>query len=554
MEVLNNCATWQKQNARKVADSQSRYSITDKGSKKDRMIKNNMTALLDTLGTPVVGAAAAVLFSAVCYLIRSKSSSSQGGGRKRSLSFSSEVLLQGAFPEPVNVCQPIINGLFTFRECPSLAELVPKVKELALFDRFRSGAKEISPGKWILTELGPDFDVEKDIIETIEFDNENEMKEIVDRLSMKTISQNEKTPLWRLYRLIPRNKDSINTKGGILVRLHHVIGDGISMIGAMTKFFENENGGHFTLDIPEKMSGGNKFKFKLGFIVKFIRSLFKVLLLPQSFYDSNVTMIPDHHSKKKMPERCVNVDFPVIKLDFIKEIKNKANVTVNDVLLAATSGMIKRFSVLNNDPNIVGITPKQNAKLRTRALVPVAFPRPKKDLSSPSTALRNLWSFISVPLVIRENSAKDRLLSCAKNTRRLKRSPQAIIQLFVQNYLLSFLPLWFNRQTAFDAFSRHSMVFSNLPGPATMIKLCGKEVLGFQISFPNLLPQIIIMSYNNGIFFNLAIDEEILKNSATLPNVTDKKEILRQLFLEELKELAKEYGISTDEDYMIKKI
>jgi NRPS condensation-like uncharacterized protein len=513
-----------------------------------------MTALLDTLGTPVAGAAAAVLLTAVYYIIRSKSSSSDRGGRKRSLSFSSEVLLQGAFPEPINVCQPIINCLFTFNECPSLAELIPKVKELALFDRFRSGSKEISPGKWILTELGHDLDVEKEIIETIEFNSEKEMKEIVDKLSMETIPQIEDRPLWRLYRLIPRNKDSANMKGGILVRLHHVIGDGISMIGAMTKFFENENGGHFTLDIPEKMSGGNKFKYKFGFLLKFIRSVFKVLLLPQSFYDSNVTMIPDHHSKKQMPKACINVDFPVIKLDFIKEIKNKANVTVNDVLLSATSGMIKRFSILNNDPNIVGITSKQNAKLRTRALVPVAFPRPKKDLSSPSTALRNLWSFISVPLVIRENNAKDRLSSCAKNTRRLKRSPQAIIQLFVQNYLLSYMPMWFNRQTAYDAFSRHSMVFSNLPGPATMIKLCGKEVLGFQISFPNLLPQIIIMSYNNGIFFNLAIDQEIVKNSISLPNVTDKKEILRQLFLDELKELAKAYDICTDEDYMIKKI
>jgi hypothetical protein len=522
--------------------------------RKKRKEKQQMELLKSINTSTALFTAAAVC--TVVYLMKKKSTK----GRKRSLSFSSETLLQGAFPQQANVAQPIINCLFSFAECPSMEKLVPKVRELALFDRFRSGAEEVGPNRWALTDLGPNasLNIERDFIETVEICSSKELKDMVDNICMKPLPVLPDKPLWRVYRIVAKkNAAEPDMKSGILVRVHHVIGDGISLVGAMTKFFENGAGGPFTLDIPEKMSGGNKFKLKFGFVLKFLRSLFKVLMLPNTFYDTNTTFCPEHHPNKVMPKRCVNVELPVFKLDFIKELKNRAGVTVNDVLLAATSGMIKRFSELNDDTNVINVPKHQISKLRTRALVPVAFPRPKKDLQSPATALRNLWSFISVPLVIRENTPKERLFNCAKNTRRLKKSPSALIQLFVQNNILPLLPFFLTQKIAFDVFSRHSIVFSNLPGPADAIKLAGETVLGFQISFPNLIPQVIIISYNNGVFFNLCLDEEILNNSklpATAQDIKNKKEILVQLFMDEIKELAKDYNISTDEDYMIKKI
>lgn len=492
----------------------------------------------------------AAVVSAAYFLLRKRK---EKGGRKRSLSFSSEALLQGAFPPKAKVAQPIINSIFHVAKCPSVDALVPKVRSLMIFDRFRSGAEEVSPGNWVLTELGSSDEVARAAIETIEFSSKQELSDLVDKICGEELPITKDKALWRVYRLVAlSNPAEPDLKSAILVRVHHVIGDGISMVGAMTKFFENEDGGNFTLDIPEKMTGGSKFKYKFGFVIKFFRALFKVLLLPNSFYDSNITFAPEHGPKKVMPKKIINIEFPVLKLDFIKNIKNKASVTVNDVLLSACSGMIKRFSILNNDPSVVNASKSQIMKLRTRALVPVAFPRPKKELQSPATALRNLWSFISVPLVIRENNAKERLMSCAKNTRRLKKSPAAVIQLWLQDKILSLLPTFFTRQTAFDVFSRHSIVFSNLPGPANIVKLCGETILGFQISFPNLLPQTIIMSYNNGVYFNLAIDEEIINQSVSLDGVGSKKEILCKLFLDELKELAREYNIPCEDKDMLK--
>ena len=63
-----------------------------------------------------------------------------------------------------------------------------------------------------------------------------------------------------------------------------------------------------------------------------------------------------------------------------------------------------------------------------------------------------------------------------------------------------------------------------------------------QIIFPNFIPQIIILSYGGQVFCNLNIDPEIVKDGGTL---------LPEMFLKELLEMAKIYGVSVDSDFML---
>ena len=44
----------------------------------------------------------------------------------------------------------------------------------------------------------------------------------------------------------------------------------------------------------------------------------------------------------------------------------------------------------------------------------------------------------------------------------LKASPVVAVQYWVQSVLLPLLPTWLGQKTAYDIFSRHSTVFSNL--------------------------------------------------------------------------------------------
>ena len=79
-------------------------------------------------------------------------------------------------------------------------------------------------------------------------------------------------------------------------------------------------------------------------------------------------------------------------------------------------------------------------------------------------------------------------------------------------------------------------VFSNLPGPTEELVFCKERVKGMQIIFPNLIPQVIIISYAGGVHFNMSLDPELVDAHAELP----------QLFLEECAELARCYDIPAD--------
>ena len=97
---------------------------------------------------------------------------------------------------------------------------------------------------------------------------------------------------------------------------------------------------------------------------------------------------------------------------------------------------------------------------------------------------------------------------------QLKTAPTAGVQLWLQRVIPLILPQFLQQKTAFDIFTRHSMVFSNVPGPGQDIYLCGEKVVGMQILFPNLVPQCLLISYSDSIFFNMSLDDENLPAAA----------------------------------------
>lgn len=115
----------------------------------------------------------------------------------------------------------------------------------------------------------------------------------------------------------------------------------------------------------------------------------------------------------------------------------------------------------------------------------------------------------------------------------IKKSPEAPILLAMQNALLPFVPIPLARQTLFDMMRRHSVVFSNVPGPPEPCVFAGKEAVGVQMFFSQLIPQIGFVSYRGSMFGNLLLDPECVPNAASIPIFYSKA----------LVELASKFGI-----------
>ena len=123
---------------------------------------------------------------------------------------------------------------------------------------------------------------------------------------------------------------------------------------------------------------------------------------------------------------------------------------------------------------------------------------------------------MSVGLGIGEEDTIGRLLLAQKNLAAIKNSPLVPVQMFIQDKLIPLLPHSLGRQSVFDILSRHSLVFTNVPGPANPVAFAGKEVTELQMFYGNLVTQVSLMSYRGRIFGNFCLDGDAIPNCQSL--------------------------------------
>jgi hypothetical protein len=169
----------------------------------------------------------------------------------------------------------------------------------------------------------------------------------MDRLSKDDFSSMAGKPLWKFY--------LINNKGtgvsAVFCQIHHVIGDGISLVVALKKIFDDKSGAPLTFDLSsaKTKAGVQKTPKKQGpsmlaMVFILLKSTFRVLTLGMSKFDSDISFTTKNKKEVAMSIATNKfVFFPTLKLSFVKAIKEKASGTVNDVMLSLTTGAIRRY-------------------------------------------------------------------------------------------------------------------------------------------------------------------------------------------------------------------
>lgn len=468
--------------------------------------------------------------------IKSSGSDSDYSGRKRAMSFSSRLLIDGGgFPAEIGVAAPIINIAFYFDKCPSTDAIIEKCEVHFLkYERFNCTPVVDSNGKWTFESRGK-VNFRENHISTTEVDDEDTLLTELDRITATDLDGYGVRPLWSVHRIV-NSGVGINM---VVFRIHHSISDGIGLQDIFTGLFvDNKTKQPINNTIPASMRQANKVQnSKISLLFNMVKCFFKILALPIGSYDTDISFSSPTKKTMKMSKNLKNVIFPTVRFDFIKNLKNKAGVTVNDILYTATGGAIRRYCEKKGEKS-----DKQFAsEVLSRCLMPVAFPRPAEERSDMTTALRNKFAFMSVPIPLNGTSSKERLVNCNKVTMELKSSPMAFVQYWIQTTLLPLMPKAMGQQTAYDLFSRHSMVFSNIPGIDNIPSFCDENVRGVQIIFPNLLPQVILITFGKQVFYNMVVDLDVVKDP----------ECLKQGFIEELKALADAYGVEHTDEVML---
>lgn len=384
----------------------------------------DIPSILSTSSPWSMGATVAAVMAISYMLLKPK-------GKKRRLSFTSQIMAAGAWPSGFDMAEPIINAVLTFDKLPSLDNVRSLIRQVMKYDRMGGVCTRDNSGAWGFDrreEPPSAAEVEKHLT-VFEVHGQAEFWAKVHEICMGGLHSPDKAidPWWEYVVL----KNTGSGASGVIVRVHHTIGDGIALVGMVRAIMTDSHG----KPIPDyfgsaKVSGGGGGGGGrgIGFLTKVASAAVHCLTLGMTKYDSPLVFTASDKKTMKYTGKRRTLLLPNVELAFVKALKDAATTkgqrtTVNDVLFSATTGAVRRYCQARDDP----LLPRGGADregedtggLQMRALLPVSFPR-KASITDTAAALRNLWCFVSCPMPVGSGGALGRLAATRGITAKIK--------------------------------------------------------------------------------------------------------------------------------------
>jgi diacylglycerol O-acyltransferase / wax synthase len=207
-----------------------------------------------------------------------------------------------------------------------------------------------------------------------------------------------------------------------------------------------------------------------------------------------------------------------LSLPEIKAIKNVTGGTVNDVLVSAMSGALRRY-MLQRGASVDNVS--------IRAAMPVNIRPPEK-----MEELGNQFGLIYPTLPVNIADPLDRLHEVRRRMEELKNTPEAIVAFGILKGI-GLSPA--EAQTHMvDMFgSKATVVMTNVPGPQIPLYIAGKELDGLMAWVPQagrVALGLSIISYNQKVFIGVNSDAGLLPDpDAFIEAFYEEFELLREL-------------------------
>ncbi|MGL4648504.1 MAG: wax ester/triacylglycerol synthase family O-acyltransferase [Caldilineaceae bacterium] len=420
----------------------------------------------------------------------------------------------------------IINGMMLFEEVIDFERAVGILEErlVARYARFRQRVVN-SAGPGLSWEEDPHFDLRTHIrhIALPAPGDMATMQHLISDLASETLEP--RRPLWRFYIIE-------NVAGGSAVfgRIHHSIADGVALVqvllsltddqaasaprpfpvnepppvrrshGLMARLRDNVRSGArmaargvalalhetaATIDRPSRLADG---LYHAGLITLTGAAIVgKLLLIP-----------PDNDSVFKGnlgAYKRVAWSEPIALAD-VKALGRSAGATVNDVLVAAVAGALRRYML------------EHGGAIDIRSMIPVNL----RDLNKPIVELGNQFALVYLSLPLEMDRPAARLQAVKEQMDVLKQSPEPLIVYEILSILgmapgeiADYATNWFS--------SKASAVLTNVPGPREPIYFGGlpiKRVLFWVPQTGRIGLGVSIISYNGEVTLGVMADEGLV--------------------------------------------
>ncbi|CAN0197355.1 unnamed protein product [Pylaiella littoralis] len=483
--------------------------------------------------------------------------------RKRSMSFGSGYMSIGSWPKDIKMSDPVITAFMFLDGVPQQADVEEACSKMLLFHNFRALPVR---RRWCLSTRFDWHDIEVQPSDVITWSKAAgsasvlaEMDRVKDAPLRQATSDGRSLPMWCLQVIENTAAEEAGFGTVLAFRVHHTLGDGMSMVHVSRSVLEAAGGGEARMslsggggtsaaDAVVKPANRGLSSFGAAKILSGIRNVIALSTdgpdspLPFGHFEApcsggGATAAHRPHeggifSAKRgaFSGRRRTILLPDLPLTLVKKIKVASATTVNDVVMSLVSGCIRRYSEAHGaEPESIG-----GPGFKARALLPVALPRP----SSLLTTLCNKWAFVSMSLSMEEPDPAARLQKVKVSTTELKTDPTAGLQYCMQTYLMPYLPLWVCREMVHGALATQTVTVSNVPGPQEPVKFAGTGLRRVHFAFSNVMPQVGVVSIDGKMAVNFVVDPLSVPDSQTLSTH----------FLDELEALAGALGVQVSEE------
>lgn len=418
--------------------------------------------------------------------------------------------------EPGNLM--IVTSVLVLREPVPVARYRDLVaSRLAALPRLRQRIVKsgTTPGS-LVWETDPQLDLSYHVqIAPLQRPDQSSLQNLVGRLMSDPLDP--RRPLWQIH-FVPQYEDG----SAVIARFHHCIGDGLAMLYVL-QMLTDDPPVELTKAPSAPRSGdnhkpsGGRLKRTLSRLVSFTRAVEKSLARevkaitahPPSALNAMraialgagsvwklLFMSSDSRTvfKSLLSDEKRAVWSQPIPIDTLKAIARATGSTINDVVLAALAGGLRRYLV-SHEQRVEGV--------ELRALVPVNL-RPIEEASE----LGNRFGLLFVPLPLSVDDPLDRLLVVRETTRRIKRSPERLLT-FLLLRILGIVPSPLFEMVVNLFGRRCTLVVTDVVGPREPLRMTGtalKQVMFWVPCAGRLAVGVSLFSYTGNLWINIATD------------------------------------------------
>jgi diacylglycerol O-acyltransferase / wax synthase len=421
----------------------------------------------------------------------------------------------------------MITGVMTFDGPIDIERLKATLEQRFLtYRRFRQRVRAPRFGlglpRW---EMDPHFDLSSHIhrIALPSPGDQTALEELAGDLMSTPLDYSK--PLWQLHIV----ENCADNKGAMIVRLHHCIADGLALVRVLLSMTDTDpdapwpqpqekterrrdimtrvltpaihaytvvehataSAGRLLDEGSEVLTSSARRQDIADFGVSATRAFGKLLLTPPERKTSL-------KGRTRVPKRAAwssSVD-----LADIKAIGRLLDGTVNDVLLAAVAGGLRRYLAARGEPT---------DGLNLRAMVPVSLRPPEA-----ADKLGNYFGLVILSLPVGIVDPMRRLAVLKRRMDKIKDTPEAMVAYGIVNALGASPVMVEKAMMAFFA-AKISAVMTNVPGPREKLYFVGVPLSGLMFWVPTpaqLGLGISIISYAGKVLVGFATDASLVPN------------------------------------------